>query len=99
VIPGFLPLVVNGVSSQLGSVLLDEGVVTGMLLRHLVYPNADNAPFENDPPIALFPKYPELQDRLYLLQWPCRRNSELVLFTFISLRDHHHFQEVASRIG
>ena len=56
VVPGFLLLVVNGINSTLGSVLLNEGVLTGMLLRHFAYPNADNAPFEKDPPIALFPK-------------------------------------------
>jgi hypothetical protein len=56
VIPGFLLLVANGIRLPQGSILLNEGVLTGMLLRHFVYPNAENAPFENDPPIALFPK-------------------------------------------
>jgi hypothetical protein len=56
VIPAFLLLVVNGINSPLGSLLLNEGVLTGMLLRHFAYPGADNAPFEKDPPIALFPK-------------------------------------------
>jgi hypothetical protein len=56
VIPGFLLLVANGISLPQGSLLMNDGVLTGMLLRHFVYPNAEHAPFENDPPIALFPK-------------------------------------------